>query len=881
MINTSVSKNEHTIQSGVVEYSIGFPFYFNPDRTPQFLVKIGDEELRFNHNFELSEDRGSVVLRPTEEESWTLEGPEDFSWMAKWDGKKMLIERAVPFVQDSDYQVGRISSEQIERDFDLSVMRDQILATRMNEHVEDTQDEIDALHSRIDFVQEEHALDMAAIDESMAAKATKAELETAKSTLSAGILRNEQAIQDTRDDMNAKDSQLEAALNSHTGELTTLRGNQSALDGRVSGIEEKIPESASESNQLVTEADLAHIDLDDYVKKSGDTMTGDLRLVSNAELSFENSYGTMVIQQLPIGMGWQIININPNTNVAASALQATPTTLRFNPIVDTPDLVRLLGDTYYPWDNVYAKKLNNGADLNVPTEGGTLARLEDLGASLPDQTDNAGKFLTTDGTTTSWGEALVNTAVSTTSMTIGGKQSSSDAGLNIGWNSGCAGNNSVALGASAKANSDRAVVVGMNSTVTHQRGIAIGSLVSARADFAIQLGGDSFTENSDANTFKVANANGNFEMMSADGTIPAERMSATAGTTGQVLTKTDTGMEWQDASGGDSLPDQTDNAGKFLMTDGTTVSWGNAIKNSAEDPATDIEILTTNITDTNILIGGGRKKSESVTNAIAIGSKYSGSPTTAGNNAIAIGRDARADENASIAIGFGPYVSVAGGVAIGNWARVSAAGAIQLNARYSSLCENNEEGTFNVALGTINGGGGNYKLLDVDGTIPTNRYATTPTDAGTYVPKLTIAEDGTATREWGAESTICSDYLPLSGGTLTGVSLAGPYNYTRILYFQSISEDGEVYGKYSIGVSKEGFCFDGALLAEVSSIVPKTNGVSSLGNRAKGFSYVNAKNLYNGADLAVPTEGGTLARVEDITAAVGDISTALTAILGE
>jgi hypothetical protein len=51
----------------------------------------------------------------------------------------------------------------------------------------------------------------------------------------------------------------------------------------------------------------------------------------------------------------------------------------------------------------------------------------------------------------------------------------------------------------------------------------------------------------------VYNGNGNFEMMSADGTIPADRMSATAGTTGQVLTKTDAGMEWQEASGGTTI----------------------------------------------------------------------------------------------------------------------------------------------------------------------------------------------------------------------------------------------------------------------------------------------------------------------------------------
>lgn len=155
MINTSVNKNEHTIQSGVVDYPIGFPFYFNPDRTPQLRVKIGDEELRFNHNFELSEDKGSVVLRPTEEESWTLEGPEDFSWMAKWDGKDLLIERAVPFVQDSDYQLGRISSEQIERDFDLSVMRDQALDAKNEQLRKDMDDELAAVDSRFDFVQEQ------------------------------------------------------------------------------------------------------------------------------------------------------------------------------------------------------------------------------------------------------------------------------------------------------------------------------------------------------------------------------------------------------------------------------------------------------------------------------------------------------------------------------------------------------------------------------------------------------------------------------------------------------------------------------------------------------------------------------------------------------
>lgn len=750
MINTSVSKNEHTIQSGVVEYSIGFPFYFNPDRTPQFLVKIGDEELRFNHNFELSEDRGSVVLRPTEEESWTLEGPEDFSWMAKWDGKKMLIERVVPFVQDSDYQLGRISSEQIERDFDLSVMRDQILATRMNEHVEDTQDEIDALHSRIDFVQEEHALDMAAIDESMATKATKAELETAKAALSAGISRNEQAIQDTRDDMNTKDSQLEATLNSHTGELTTLRG-------QVSGIEEKIPESASESNKLVTEADLAHIDLDDYVKKSGDTMTGILTIQAEEDydpstppvggLSFKSNASPdgFTNRMRQVGNGFIAIEYLLNGKQYSNLVFSDQEIYIANTENGTGNPVSL-GTSGNPWDNVYAKKLNNGADLNVPTEGGTLARLEDLDDLVPDQTNNTGALLTTDGTSLQWTGFVKNSVVildpannHTSGDTSGTRIAINpygDTGVycaNIGGTAPDSGN--TAIGVMSSSTNLESTAVGAYSKARSVYAVAVGSRANAEATRAIQLG---YGTNSTERTFSVGfGETTNYRLLEGDGTIPAERMSATAGTTGQVLTKTDTGMEWQDASGGDSLPDQTDNAGKFLMTDGTTVSWGNAIKNSAEDPATDIEILTTNITDTNILIGGGRKNNESVTNAIAIGSKYSGSPTTAGNDAVALGTDARATGNASIALGFGSYVPVAGGIAIGNWAQVSAAGAIQLNARYASLCENNEEGTFNVALGTINGGGGNYKLLDIDGNIPLDRLTYVTDQIGDISTALT------------------------------------------------------------------------------------------------------------------------------------------------
>lgn len=273
MINNTESKKVYEVQSGVTEYPIGFPFHFNADQTPQLSVVIGHDVLQLNYNCKLSEDKGTLILIPTEEEAEKLTGPDDYSWMDKWVGAHLVIERDIPFVQESDYQLGRISAEQIEHDFDASVMRDQMLADKIGEHTADVQGEIDALHSRIDFVQEEHLLDMANVNASLATKATKTELENARVVLSQGIEAQAQAIQKTRDDyqaadqsiradMNAKDSELETILNDHAERLNTLRTDHDDLGDDVSDIQAKIPQSASGSNPLVTKQQLLDEEMD-------------------------------------------------------------------------------------------------------------------------------------------------------------------------------------------------------------------------------------------------------------------------------------------------------------------------------------------------------------------------------------------------------------------------------------------------------------------------------------------------------------------------------------------------------------------------------------------------------------------------------------------
>ena len=168
------------------------------------------------------------------------------------------------------------------------------------------------------------------------------------------------------------------------------------------------------------------------------------------------------------------------------------------------------------------------------------------GSGLPDQTGQSGKFLTTDGTDASWSDKpLVNTATGTNAITIGGNSGTGNKSVNIGSSSTADNNcisigynataravsayaegNAIAIGTAASCTGDGRMAIGRSSVASSTGAIAIGWCATASAQYAIQLGGgDAWHKptNSDANTFKVGNNNGNFEMMSADGTIPAAR----------------------------------------------------------------------------------------------------------------------------------------------------------------------------------------------------------------------------------------------------------------------------------------------------------------------------------------------------------------------
>ena len=123
------------------------------------------------------------------------------------------------------------------------------------------------------------------------------------------------------------------------------------------------------------------------------------------------------------------------------------------------------------------------------------------------------------------------------------------------------------------------------------------------------------------------------------------------------------------------------------------------------------------------------------------------------------------------------------------------------------------------------------------------------------------------------------DYLPLSGGTLTGpITIKQPSPGATDCYINWTDSSGlEI--KIDASVANERLSF----VVGSHMYIMSYDGfyTERIGCESSICENVYTKKLNNGADINVPTTGGTMALVEDIDAAVGNISTALTAILGE
>ena len=169
---------------------------------------------------------------------------------------------------------------------------------------------------------------------------TKTEIDDKFTVANAQIDANADAIQKTREDYIQADSEIHQILNNHAENLTTLHNDVDDLGEQVANIESKIPDGTSDTNPLINKQQLLDEEMD----------------------------------------------IREDLNSGLSELQ-TQITAQAAAIAGKQDEL-IAGDNITIVDNVISATGGGGG-------GGT---------ALPDQTGNAEKVLTTDGTNASWTE---------------------------------------------------------------------------------------------------------------------------------------------------------------------------------------------------------------------------------------------------------------------------------------------------------------------------------------------------------------------------------------------------------------------------------------------------------------------------------------------
>ena len=227
---------------------------------------------------------------------------------------------------------------------------------------------------------------------------------------------------------------------------------------------------------------------------------------------------------------------------------------------------------------------------------------------------------------------------------------------------------------------------------------------------------------------------------------------------------------------GSSLPSQTGNSGKFLTTNGTDASWAtvNALQNTATGTNSLTLLGTPSTGDYNINVGGNNSISGQY--SIAIG-EYAAIKNSSGG-AVAVGVYAEARAWYGTAIGQSALATAGNSTGVGANAYATAIYAIQLG--YGT---NNVANTFSVGLSQ----NANYRLLDSNGTIPTDRYTTTPSADGTYVPTLTISS-GVATRTWGAAAS-----APVVPSTMPTLAVADWSSNTQTVNVTGVTASNIVF----------------------------------------------------------------------------------------
>lgn len=160
------------------------------------------------------------------------------------------------------------------------------------------------------------------------------------------------------------------------------------------------------------------------------------------------------------------------------------------------DIVQFVGTTDSTYTNGHFYKcVSDGQDpATYSWEEVSLG-----GSSLPDQTGQSGKYLTTNGTNASWGtvNALKNSASNTTSISIrqtSGTQAVGSNCVTIGDTNTYTDDESVAIGYKAKIGNSYATSIGTQSTAWSPETVAIGYKANAWGYYGVSVGSETHAE---------------------------------------------------------------------------------------------------------------------------------------------------------------------------------------------------------------------------------------------------------------------------------------------------------------------------------------------------------------------------------------------------
>lgn len=353
MITSTTAKMTYTVAEGVTEYAIGFVYQTNPDNTPQIKVYVNDSvnnPLVYGTNYTLSQDGLKIELASGAE-----------------TGDRLTIIRNIPVVQLSDYVVGRIDPEQIEKGFDLAVERDQQQSARITV----TEEQLAAHDERITNIEE--VVPESAATDNLLATVSDIPTDLAELTNSPGYITGITSSDVTTAlGYTPYDSSNPAGYTTNTGTVTSVN-NVLPVGGNVTL---EMPTAVqSDWNQ----ADNTKVD---YIKNKPTLGTAAAAATTDFATAAQGALAATAVQPGDLA--------TVATSGAYSDLSGTPTIPTVNNATITFSQGGVTKGTI---------TLNQSSDETISLDAGGS------GTDLPDQTGHSGEFLTTNGTAASWSAA--------------------------------------------------------------------------------------------------------------------------------------------------------------------------------------------------------------------------------------------------------------------------------------------------------------------------------------------------------------------------------------------------------------------------------------------------------------------------------------------